>query len=98
MRQPRQEVDRVIGLPGETVSERNGRVSIDAKPLTEPYVKPANRDTNTAAWHVAPGPYFVMGDNRSASCDSRVCGSVPKKDIVGKVFLTFWPIDRVSTD
>jgi signal peptidase I len=91
-------VERVIGLPGETVSEQTGRVSIDGKPLKEPYVKAGRRDTITAAWHVPRGTYFVMGDNRKASCDSRVWGTVPKKDIIGKVFLTFWPVDSVSID
>jgi signal peptidase I len=91
-------VDRVIGLPGETVSEQNGHLSIDGTSLNEPYVKPANRDTRTAAWKVPPGSYFLIGDNRNESCDSRAWGSVPRKDIVGKVFLTFWPVDRVSID
>jgi signal peptidase I len=94
----KKEVERVIGLPGETVSEQDGNVSIGGTPLAEPYVKPANRDTHTAAWHVPPGQYFVMGDNRKTPCDSRAFGSVPKKDIVGRVLLTFWPIDRVSID
>ncbi len=89
-------VDRVIGLPGETVSEQRGFVAIDGKPLEESYVKPGRRDTLTAAWHVPPGAYFLMGDNRKASCDSRVWGAVPSKSISGKVFLTFWPLDRVS--
>ena len=89
-------VERVIGLPGETVSERNGAVSIDGKPLKEAYVKPGHRDTRTAAWHVPKSAYFVLGDNRTASCNFG--GSVPKKNIIGKVFLTFWPVDRVSID
>ncbi len=92
------DVERVIGLPGENVSEQDGRVSIDGTPLKEPYVKPGNRDTHSAAWHVPPGDYFLMGDNRKSACDSRFFGSVPKKSIVGKVFLTFWPVDRVSID
>ncbi len=91
-------VDRVIGLPGEIVSERNGVVSIDGKELAEPYVKPGRRDSRTAAWHVPPGEYFLMGDNRNTSCDSRIWGSIPGKHIVGKVFLTFWPLDHVSID
>jgi signal peptidase I len=90
------QVERVIGLPGETVSEQTGQVSIDTKPLTEPYVKPTRRDTRTAAWHVPPGTYFVMGDNRTTACDSRTYGAIPKKDIVGRVFLTYWPFDRIS--
>jgi signal peptidase I len=89
-------VDRVIGLPGETVSEQTGRVSIDGKPLREPYVKAGYRDTRTAAWLVPKGQYFLIGDNRKGSCDSRAWGSVPKQNIIGKLFLTFWPFDRVS--
>jgi signal peptidase I len=89
-------VGRVIGLPGETVSEQNGVVSIEGKPLQEPYVKPANRDRRTAVWHVSKGAYFVLGDDRRAPCG--LIGSVPKKAIIGKVFLTFWPVDRVSID
>jgi signal peptidase I len=91
-------VDRVIGLPGETVSEQRGFVAIDGKPLKEPYVKPGRRDSLTAAWHVPPGTYFLMGDNRKAACDSRQWGSVATKNISGKVFLTIWPLDRVSID
>ena len=90
-------VERVIGLPGETVSEQTGHVLIDGKPLKEPYVKPAARDTRSAAWHVPGGSYFLLGDNRAASCDSRVFGAVPNEAIVGRVVLTYWPVDRIST-
>ena len=90
------QVERVIGLPGETVSEQTGRVLIDGKPLDEPYVKAARRDAKTAAWHVPPGQYFLMGDNRKAACDSRIFGAVPKNDVSGRVWLTYWPLDRVS--
>jgi signal peptidase I len=90
------QVRRVIGLPGETVSEQTGRVLIDGKPLEESYVKRANRDSLSAAWHVPAGEYFLMGDDRSASCDSRTFGAVPKNDIAGRIVLTFWPVDRVS--
>jgi signal peptidase I len=90
-------VRRVIGLPGETVSEHTGRVFIDGRPLQEAYVKPADRDSRTAAWHVPSGEYFVMGDNRKASCDSRAFGPVPDNDISGRVLLTYWPVERVST-
>ncbi|HST24455.1 MAG TPA: signal peptidase I [Gaiellaceae bacterium] len=90
------QIGRVIGLPGETVSEQTGAVLIDGKPLTETYVKPTRRDTLTAAWHVPPGDYFVMGDNRTTQCDSRKLGAIPKKDIVGRVVFTYWPFDRIS--
>jgi signal peptidase I len=88
-------VKRVIGLPGETVTEKDGFVSIDGALLKEPYVK---RDRRSGSWHVPKGEYFVLGDNRTGSCDSRYWGSVPKRTIVGKVFLTYWPYDRVSID
>ncbi len=89
-------VERVLGLPGETVSDRNGVVSIDGKPLKEPYVRAGDRGSRTSAWHVPKGAYLVLGDNRRASCNFAVL--VPKKAVIGKVFLTFWPVDRVSID
>jgi signal peptidase I len=92
------QVERVIGLPGETVSEQTGQVLIDGKPLKESYVKPARRDSRTAAWHVPPGQYFLMGDNRKVACDSRTFGSVAKNDIRGRVLLTYWPLSRVGSN
>jgi signal peptidase I len=77
-------IKRVIGLPGETVSERKGLVFVDGKPLAEPYIARGHRDTQSGTWHVPKGKYFVMGDNRAQSCDSRQWGSVPRKNIRGK--------------
>lgn len=76
---------RVVGLPGETVSERTGFVFINGKPLNEPYVARGHRDTQSGIWHVPKGEYFMLGDNRAQSCDSRQWGSVPKANILGKV-------------
>jgi signal peptidase I len=90
-------VKRMIGLPGQVVSERDGQVYVDGKPLNEPYVQPARRDRQTNTWRPVPkGQYFVMGDNRSSSCDSRTWGTVPRSDLIGPVFLTYWPPYRVS--
>ena len=89
-------VKRLIGLPGETVHERNGIVFINGKKLNEPYVKPGRRDHETGTWRVGQGQYFFMGDNRSQSCDSRRWGAVPRKDLIGKVFATYWPPTRIS--
>jgi signal peptidase I len=89
-------VKRLIGLPGETVSERNGQLFINGKHLNEPYIKPQRRDHQSGTWHVGQGKYFFMGDNRQESCDSRRWGSVPRKNIIGEVFMTYWPPNRIS--
>ena len=95
-------VKRVIGLPGETVEVRldtkgKGLVYIDGKRLDEPYIQNDRRDIGPEeTFRVPLHHYFVMGDNRSQSCDSRVWGSVPRHNIIGKVFLTYWPPLRIS--
>jgi signal peptidase I len=92
-------VKRIIGLPGDVVSERNGIVYVNGRKLSEPYVEPALRDHRTQRWkRVPPDSYFVMGDNRAASCDSRVWGTVPRANLIGPVFLTYWPPNRIGGD
>ena len=90
-------VKRLIGLPGETWEERSGYVYIDGKRLSEPYIHPDRRDARTISpIKIKPGNYFMMGDNRSSSCDSRAWGTVPKSNLIGKVFATYWPPSRVT--
>jgi signal peptidase I len=90
-------VKRLIGLPGDTWAERNGVVYIDGTPLREPYVQATYRDAfDYPPRRIPPGRYFFMGDNRKYSCDSRRWGTVPRKDIVGLVFATYWPLGRIS--
>ena len=90
-------VKRLIGLPGETWEERDGYVFINGRRLDEPYIKAARRDSRTIAQiTIAPGHYFMMGDNRSGSCDSRMWGTVPRANLIGKVIATYWPPQRIS--
>jgi signal peptidase I len=90
-------VKRLVGLPGETWEERNGYVYIDGKRLDEPYIQPGRRDSETLRPRRIPaGHYFFMGDNRRWSCDSRKWGTVPRADIVGEVFATYWPPRRIA--
>jgi signal peptidase I len=90
-------VKRLIGLPGETIEERDGYVYINGKKLNEPYIQSARRDTRTIAPRkIPPNNYFMMGDNRVSSCDSRSWGTVPRHDLIGKVFATYWPPNRIS--
>jgi signal peptidase I len=90
-------VKRLIGLPGNTWAERNGYVYINGKRLNEPYIKADRRDSEThPAQKIPKDHYFMMGDNRQSSCDSRVWGTVPKPNLIGEVFATYWPPNRIS--
>ncbi|HEX7145531.1 MAG TPA: signal peptidase I [Gaiellaceae bacterium] len=100
-------VKRIIGLPGEAWSERNGVTYIDGRRLGEPYVGPTRRDSDTKTLRDIPPlgklrripahMYLMEGDNRAHSCDSRVWGLVPRANIIGKVVLTYWPLNRLGT-
>jgi signal peptidase I len=89
-------IKRIVGLPGETLAEKRGFIYVNGKKIDEPYVEPELRDfQDYAARKIPPGHYFMLGDNRQASCDSRVWGPLPKRNIVGKVFAVWWPVSRI---
>ena len=89
-------VKRVIGVPGDIVRIVDGFVYVNDQLLQEPYV--FNRGSSFVSPEIIrPGHYFVLGDNRTSSSDSRFLGQIPRSDIVGKVWLTFWPIANFGT-
>ena len=94
---PRQEsldlVKRVIGVPGDTIEIKSGRVFRNGEAIEEPYI--TNRDNRTIEpTEVPPGSYYVLGDNRVASSDSRSWGFLEDEYIIGKAWGSYWPIDR----
>ena len=95
-------VKRVIGLPGEKLEIRlirgDGYVFINGKRLEEPYVRPDRRQESSSFGPVTvpKDHYFMLGDNREKSCDSREWGALPRENLIGKVFATYWPPQRLS--
>jgi len=91
-------IKRVIGLPGDTVQiARGGAVYVNGERLAEPYVPEDYRDpTALPLKTVEPDHYFVLGDHRSSSNDSRAWGTVPRNNIYGKAVFVYWPLDKMG--
>jgi len=93
-------IKRVVAEPGDRLKVMDGRVFIDGKRQDEPFIRP---DAGCPICDlpreitIPPGQFFMMGDNRGESADSREWGPVPKKWIIGNAFFTYWPPGRVGT-
>lgn len=88
-------VKRVIGIPGDTIEIRRGEVFVNGVVLNEPYVVNADQSQEQPTV-VPPDSYYVLGDNRRASLDSRDWGPVPADHVIGRGWLRYWPIDGVQ--
>jgi signal peptidase I len=89
-------VKRVIGLPGETISGQDGQVYINGKPLAEPWLPKGVVTGNFSPVKIPKGYFFVMGDNRDFSSDSRVFGPISGSLIVGRVVMRIWPLSHIT--
>jgi len=95
-------IKRIIGLPGETVSIQNRHLYINRRPLNETYI-PTQLSTPTgnflpegSSYTLKSDEYFVVGDNRLNSSDSRIWGPIKRSDIVGKAWLIYWPLPQAG--
>jgi len=90
-------VKRIVGLPGDRLVQREGVLRANGRPLGEPYLEePGQLGKDFGPVVVPPDNYFMMGDNREQSCDSRDWGPVPRSNLVGPVFAVYWPPQRIG--
>lgn len=90
-------IKRVIGIPGDRLEVVNGTVVVNGQALVEDYVPAEFRDQNSMTPRtVPPEEFFVLGDHRSSSNDSRAWGMVPRHDIYGKAVFVYWPFDKMG--
>jgi signal peptidase I len=89
-------VKRLIGLPGDTIAQRSGILRVNGAPLEESYVNGGPAGLDFPERTLGADEYFMMGDNRGQSCDSRQWGPVSRDDLIGPVFAVYWPPTRLG--
>lgn len=90
-------IKRVVGLPGELVEIRDQEVYINGERLDEPYIKePCTRQCRDRQWQLENDEYFVMGDNRNVSNDSRAFGPIKHSAIIGEALFRYWPLNAIG--
>ena len=89
-------VKRLIGLPGDTIAQRSGSLRVNGAPLEESYVNGGPAGPDFPERTLGADEYFMMGDNRGQSCDSRQWGPVSREDLIGPVFAVYWPPTRLG--
>jgi signal peptidase I len=89
-------IKRVVGLPGDIVEGRNGRLWRNGRPVVESYLPAHTFTSDFGPVRIKPGHYWMMGDNREDSADSRYFGQVPRSALVGRAFVKVWPIPHVG--
>jgi signal peptidase I len=92
-------IKRIVAVPGDTLSIRNGHAVVNGKVQKDSFTRPCagvGQCSYPRAIKIPPDHFFMMGDNRGESDDSRFWGPIPKKSIIGQAFFTYWPVKRVG--